>query len=75
MTVRRETGKIPVIVGVTGHRDLREQDIDRLKSAVRAGLESLQSEYPNSEIKVMTSLAEGADQLCAETAVEMGLGI
>jgi len=75
MTVRRETGKIPVIVGVTGHRDLREQDIDRLKSAVRAGLESLQSEYPNSEIKVMTSLAEGADQLCAETAVEMGLEI
>ena len=26
MATKKETGKIPVIVGVTGHRDLREQD-------------------------------------------------
>ena len=75
MTIKKETGKIPIIVGVTGHRDLREQDISSLNSAVRAGLESLLSEYPNSEIEVMTCLAEGADQLCAETALDMGLEI
>ena len=75
MATKKETGKIPVIVGVTGHRDLREQDVGYLKNAVRTELGSLQSQYPNSDIAVMTSLAEGADRLCAETALEMGLEI
>ena len=75
MATKKETGKIPVIVGVTGHRDLREQDVGYLKNAVRTELGSLQSQYPNSDIAVMTSLAEGADRLCAETALEMELEI
>ena len=75
MAIKKETGKIPVIVGVTGHRDLREQDVGDLKNAVRNELGSLQSEYPHSDIAVMTSLAEGADRLCAETALEMELEI
>ena len=73
--MKKETGKIPVIVGVTGHRDLREQDTADLKLAVQGELESLRTMYPHSDIVVMTSLAEGADQLCAETAYEMGLDI
>ena len=46
-------GKIPVIVGATGHRDLREHDTDSLKTAVRSELESLQAKYPHSEIKLL----------------------
>lgn len=68
-------GKIPVIVGVTGHRDLREQDIGVLKDAVRCWLAELSAKCPHSQIVMMTSLAEGADQLCAETALEMGMDI
>ncbi len=68
-------GTIPIVVGVTGHRDLREQDISALKEAVAGELASLRKRYPHSDVVVMTSLAEGADQLCAETALEMGLGI
>lgn len=75
MTMNSENGKIPVIAGVTGHRDLREQDINALKSAVRGVLESMRAKYPHSDIAVMTCLAEGADQLCAETALEIGLEI
>lgn len=74
-TMKSETGKIPVIVGITGHRDLRGCDLDDLKKAVRTELESLRTKYPHSEFKVMTCLAEGADMLCAETALEMGLEI
>ncbi len=70
-----KNGKIPVIIGVTGHRDLREQDIAKLKESVRGELESLRKGCPHSQIIVMTSLAAGADQLCAETALEMGLEI
>ena len=68
-----DAGRIPVIVGVTGHRDLREEDIEILKKAVKGELEALQSRCPHSSIIVMTSLAEGADQLCAEVALDMGL--
>lgn len=73
--MKSETGKIPVIVGITGHRDPRDRDLDDLKKAVRTELESLRTKYPHSGFVVMTCLAEGADQLCAETALEMGLEI
>ena len=69
------SGKIPVIIGVTGHRDIRDEDIDILKTAVADAVRSIQARCPHSQIVVMTSLAEGADQLCAETALEMGLEI
>jgi len=75
MTMNNLTGKIPIIAGVTGHRDLRTEDLDNLRRSVRGELGTLQQKYPHSEIAVMTSLAEGADQLCAETALEMGLKI
>ena len=75
MTMNNSTGKIPIIAGVTGHRDLRKEDLDNLRRSVRGELGTLQQKYPHSEIAVMTSLAEGADQLCAETALEMGLEI
>ena len=71
----RDERKIPIIVGVTGHRDLREQDREILKKAVRGELEALQSRCPRSSLVVMTSLAEGADQLCAEVALDMGLDL
>ena len=69
----RDKKKIPIIVGVTGHRDLREQDKEILKKSVRGELEALQGRCPHSSLVVMTSLAEGADQLCAEVALNMGL--
>ena len=62
------------MVGVTGHRNLRNQDISALKAAVKSELASLRAKCPHSEIVVMTGAAEGADILCAETALEMGLG-
>ncbi len=63
---------IPLVVGVTGHRDLREEDLEDLRTAVRQELESLRDSYPHTEIRMMSSLAAGADLLCAEIAEEMG---
>lgn len=68
----KEVSRIPVVMGVTGHRDLRDEDIEILRSEVKAGLEALRQRYPNTPLIMMTCLAEGADQLCAEVALETG---
>lgn len=64
---------IPIVIGVTGHRDLREQDIPRLRAAVRGELESLMASSPSSEFVMLNSLAEGADALCAQEALALGM--
>ena len=65
--------RIPLIVGATGHRDLPEEDLEALRAAVRRELQALRAEYPHTEIRLLCSLARGADLLCAETAEEMGI--
>ena len=62
------TGKIPLIVGVTGHIALREADLPAIRAAVTAELKRLAARYPNTEPAVLTSLAAGGDMLCADVA-------
>ena len=64
---------IPIIFGVTGHRDLRDEDIVSLEASVRELLASYQTKYPHTELIVISALAEGADMLVARVAVELGL--
>uniref|UniRef100_UPI0025A16DA8 hypothetical protein n=1 Tax=Klebsiella pneumoniae TaxID=573 RepID=UPI0025A16DA8 len=65
--------KIPIVVGVTGHRTIRESDRAALFERVKAELAGLQARCPNSPIRLLTSLAEGGDQLCAEAATALGI--
>lgn len=58
---------------MTGHRDLREKDIPRLRELVRQELEKIQKEYTHSTLVMLNSLAAGADLLCAEVAVKLGI--
>ncbi len=60
---------VPLIVAVTGHRDLVPDEIPGIRSRVREFLAGLCDEYPDRGVSVMSSLAEGADQLVAEEAV------
>lgn len=64
--------KIPIVIGVTGHRDLRQQDIPNLRRAVHSELEKIKTEYPHSDFVMLNSLASGADTLCAEEALSLG---
>ncbi len=64
---------IPIVIGVTGHRALRPEDRGALYDAVTAELRKLQALCPNSPFVMLNSLAEGADQLCAEAALELGM--
>ena len=63
------TGLIPIVVGVTGHRDLRDPDVPKLEEAVRRLLEQRRRASPTSHLVVITPLAEGADRLAARAAL------
>ncbi len=68
--------RLPLVIGVTGHRDLRDQDIPRLEQAVAAIIAGLRRDYlghgGETPIIVMSSLAEGADRLVARVALAHG---
>jgi hypothetical protein len=64
---------IPFLVAVTGHRDLRPQDLDSLRQEVRSVFAGMHSRMPNTPLVLLSGLAEGADQLVAEVALEQGL--
>jgi hypothetical protein len=71
MEVTGKTPCLPVVLGVTGHRDPRLQDQEALKKAVGLVIRGLK-EGPAAEYLVLASaLAEGADQLAAEVALDL----
>ena len=68
-----ERNKIPLIVGVTGHMDLRTEDQEILRDKVKQELEKLMDRCPHTPVILLCALARGADLLCAETAEELGI--
>ena len=62
----------PIVVGVTGHRDIVSEAEEAVRVAVHAVLEGLKAEFGDA-LHVMTALADGADQLVAEEAEKLGL--
>ncbi|KMN92417.1 hypothetical protein [Priestia aryabhattai] len=70
----KEEAKIPLVIGVTGHRDLRVQDKLKLKEGIKSFLKRLQSQYPNTPFIILSPLAEGADTLVAQAALELKEG-
>lgn len=65
---------IPLIVGVTGHRDLVAEDVLRIKELLREVLLTLKKKYPHTPLVLLSPLVEGADQLVAEVALEADIG-
>lgn len=64
---------IPILVGVTGHRELRDADVPALTAALeRLFRELLPSGADRRELVVMSPLAQGADQLVARVALAAG---
>jgi hypothetical protein len=68
--------RLPLVIGVTGHRDLRDEDVPRLEQEVAAIIATLQREYfdgdQDTPIIVLSALAEGADRLVARVALKAG---
>ena len=64
--------KVPLIVGVTGHRDLVNTELPQVRARVAALLSDLQSQFPGLPMCVLHGAAEGADRLVADVALAMG---
>ncbi len=64
----------PLMIGVTGHRDLRAGDIERLEQRIEQILRRLRAQYPFTPFLVLSPLAEGADRLVARVALSPGIG-
>lgn len=64
-----------MFIGVTGHRDVRPCDEEKLKKRIRKILQNLKVKYEGAELILLDSMAEGADLLCFEAAKEEGVKI
>lgn len=65
---------LPILVGITGHRDIHPAAAAGVRQATRDALAELAKTFP-AQLLVVTALAEGADQLAAEVAEELGIGL
>ena len=74
VTVNEPTPGLPILVGVTGHRDILPAALRDVREGTRAALAALRATLGPS-LMLMTGLAEGADQMAAEVAVELGIRI
>jgi hypothetical protein len=63
----------PFIVGVSGHRDLNPADLPRLRESILSFLQSLKRQLPQTELRVIIGMAEGADLMAAQAAIDFGL--
>ena len=73
LDIDRSRIAIPLVVAVTGHRDLVPEEVPMIRQKVRTLLGDLAIRYPNRRLRVMSPLAEGADRLVAEEALAAGI--
>lgn len=64
---------LPLVVAVTGHRDLVDSELTKIRARVKSFLEELRDRYPANKLVVMSALAEGADILVAEVAIDLAI--
>jgi hypothetical protein len=72
---RDSSDDAPFVIGVSGHRDFAPQDAERVRAAVRTFIEQIRALLPDTQIRIMTGMASGADLLAARVALEEGLTV
>lgn len=66
---------VPIVLAVTGHRELRDADLPVLAATITSELRRLSDRHPHSPCLLLSGLAEGADRLAARCALEAGWGL
>jgi len=67
--------KAPIVVSVTGHKDIPEDRRAQIKDELRSYLQGLSTSYPHSDIILMTAMTDGSDLIAASVAIDLGLYI
>lgn len=63
------------VISVTGHRDIAESDVSTLRQQLETVFQELRSRFDHLPIRLVTGLAEGADTIATEVALEAGLAV
>jgi len=66
---------VPLVVGVTGHRDLHPDEVGDIRGLIVAFFGKLRESFPGTPLRLMTALAEGADRLAAHAAIDSGVEV
>jgi hypothetical protein len=67
--------QIPFLLGIVGHRDLVPDEIPVIRSAVTKLLTRLRDQHSDVPLRLLCSMAAGADLLVADVAAELGIDI
>ena len=72
MNAQRKTPRIPLILGVTGHRNLRQdkETLGRIRELICEIFNEFRQRYPHTSLLLLSPLARGADRLVAEVSLE-----
>ena len=62
-------------IGLTGHRDIHPDAVADVRTSLRKELEALKSRFDTLSVELVTGLAEGADMLATEIALETGMPV
>ncbi|NNF15500.1 MAG: hypothetical protein HKN70_02080 [Gammaproteobacteria bacterium] len=66
-------GRVPITLGVTGHRDLSADSIESVKAQLGEIFQHIRQCFEDTPIYLISALAEGADQLAATIALDHGI--
>jgi hypothetical protein len=61
--------RLPLVFGVSGHRDLLVADVPQLREHLFQVFARFRAAYPHTPFRLLTPLAEGADRLTADVAL------
>ena len=68
--MRNSDGLIPLVIGVTGHRNPLASSVDELKLRVSEILDRLDKSAPNTPFVFLSPLARGCDRIAAIAALD-----
>ncbi len=72
---RPTVGRIPMAVAVTGHRDVAPESEEQLRVALRSKLKEIMNIFPDTPFRALCGMAEGADMVFAEAALDLGMDV
>ena len=72
MNAPERLADIPLVVGVTSHRNLAASEIEPIRQRVRDFFVQIKRDFPELPLVVLSALAEGGDQLVAHEALAAG---
>lgn len=68
--ITSRSGLLPIVLGVTGHIDILEEDLGFYKAQLSQFFSQLKKDYPSTPLQLLNPLAEGADRIVAHAALE-----